>query len=67
MARQDEHLHLTWTEQAAAILPPGSGREGFGTTLEKAALQGLKGDLSRNWRPEGLQLRLVLPLHTLES
>jgi len=66
LVNEDEKLHLTWEESggpAEAVTTPS--REGFGSTLERAALQGIKGDLTREWAPEGLRLRLVVPLASL--
>lgn len=65
LARDDDHLYLTWTEETSSLVSNENIREGFGTTLEKAALQGLNGDLSREWRSEGLKLRLTIPLVNL--
>lgn len=67
LARDDERLHLVWNERAASPLSIDISREGFGTTLERAALQGLKGDLSREWRTDGLKLELVVPLSSLSA
>lgn len=61
----DDTLHLEWREEAPKAHAPTTGREGFGTTLERAALQGLRGELERDWRPEGLRLTLVVPLASL--
>lgn len=67
LTRDGDLLRLVWNEQAASPLSPDISREGFGTTLEKAALQGIKGDLSREWRPEGLRLQLLVPLSSLAA
>lgn len=67
LSNDSEVLHLVWEEQSASSPPSGASREGFGTTLERAALQGLKGELVREWRPEGLRLRLVVPLVSLSA
>lgn len=65
VAAVDDTLHVTWDERGAIPVAEKQGREGFGTTLEKAALRGLGGSLSREWRPEGLSLVLTLPLKGL--
>lgn len=56
-------LHVTWDEHGPAVEAPV--REGFGTVLENAALRGLGGTLSRDWRPNGLCLSLHIPLERL--
>lgn len=65
LARNGDDLQLFWTEHVSAPLTRETAREGFGTTLEKAALQGVDGELSREWRPDGLTLRLSMPLAKL--
>ncbi len=63
----DELLDLQWNEHGSTPCPEASGREGFGTTLERAALQGLSGTIARDWRPDGLSLSLRIPLANLVS
>lgn len=67
LRKENEHLHMVWVEHATGPSPAGSSREGFGTTLERAALQGLNGELHREWHEQGLKLRLVMPLSSLSS
>ncbi|PWE52917.1 histidine kinase [Metarhizobium album] len=61
----DEILRLTWEERGVTAALDVSAREGFGTTLEKAALQGLKGSIEREWTNDGLSLSLDVPLTSL--
>ncbi|WP_160011189.1 sensor histidine kinase [Rhizobium sp. 18055] len=61
----DELLHLKWNEHGALGFAEASDREGFGTTLEKAALQGLSGTMEKDWRAEGLSLSVKVPLARL--
>ncbi|HEV7310325.1 response regulator [Ensifer sp.] len=63
----DEALHLRWSERASKDLSEVSDREGFGTTLERVALQGLNGTLVRDWRTDGLCLSLRIPLRDLAA
>ncbi|WP_439630890.1 hypothetical protein [Shinella sp.] len=42
-----------------------TNREGFGTTLEKAVLEGLGGALLRDWKQEGLVMTITMPLEKL--
>ncbi len=59
-------LDLTWTELGGpAIASPPEG-EGFGATLARATVKDqLGGEISREWRPEGLVIRLSLPRERL--
>jgi hypothetical protein len=40
-------------------------REAFGTTLEKAAIKGLDGTLTREWKAHGLDLVVSIPIQRL--
>ena len=61
----DDFLHVTWEERGSASTEGPSVREGFGTTLERAALTGLGGTISRDWQRNGLSLLLKVPLASL--
>lgn len=60
-----EELHLNWNECSSAGVKSTSDHEGFGTTLENAALQGLNGRIHKDWQNNGLHLSLKVPLATL--
>ena len=51
---------LTWTEHdGPPVVRRGGGGEGFGTLLAHATIERqLNGEISRDWRPEGLTIRL---------
>lgn len=54
-----EQLVLTWTERGGPPIRSEPTVEGFGTLLSKATARGhLGGDIQREWRPEGLFLKL---------
>ncbi len=58
-AEAGERLVLTWTEQGGPSIRSEPTIEGFGTLLSKATARGhLGGDIQREWRPEGLFLKL---------
>lgn len=61
----DGSLHLVWTELGASASEGEPTREGFGSTLERAGIQSLGGELSREWRPEGMHLSLKVPIARL--
>lgn len=61
----EEMLHLSWIERGSPSAADTATREGFGATLERAALQGLKGTIRRDWTSEGLALLLEMPLASL--
>lgn len=65
LATIEDRLHLNWTESGAPCREQGAEREGFGSTLERAALRGIDGELTKEWRPGGLSLRLQMPLSSL--
>ncbi|MCO5734176.1 response regulator [Rhizobium sp. SSA_523] len=61
----DEQLTIGWHEHGLCGINATPEREGFGTRLEQAALSGLGGTISRNWREDGLSLDVQIPLGKL--
>ena len=54
-----ERFILTWVERGGPSVERRSDGEGFGTLLGKATVQNqLGGDIVRDWKPEGLSIRL---------
>ncbi|WP_341487768.1 PAS domain S-box protein [Pararhizobium sp. A13] len=54
-----EHFVLTWTERGGPPVDRSGDGEGFGTLLGKATVRNqLGGDIVRDWKPEGLSIRL---------
>jgi PAS domain S-box-containing protein len=57
---------ITWSEQGGPEVAPPIGNEGFGDLLVRATVAGqLRGDISREWKPEGLVIRLSVPRERL--
>jgi two-component sensor histidine kinase len=57
-----ETVVITWSEHGGPPVVPPIGNEGFGDLLIRATVAGqLGGDISREWKPEGLVIRLSLP------
>jgi len=53
---------LTWTERGGPPIERQSDAEGFGTLLARITVSGqLGGEISRDWQPEGLVIRLSFP------
>jgi PAS domain S-box-containing protein len=53
---------ITWSEHGGPPVAPPIGKEGFGDRLVRATVTGqLGGDISREWKPEGLVIRLSVP------
>lgn len=58
-SNEGEQFSLTWTEGGGPNIHSEPVAEGFGTLLSKATARGqLGGDIQREWRPEGLFLKL---------
>jgi len=58
-ADEGEQFSLTWIERGGPSIPAEPVAEGFGTLLSTATARGqLGGDILREWRPEGLFLKL---------
>jgi two-component sensor histidine kinase len=52
---------LVWTERSSTLVEEPTSA-GFGSTLMRRAIEGqLGGTIERQWRPEGLCLRFLLP------
>ena len=57
---------ITWSERGGPRVAPPIGNEGFGDFLVRATVGGqLGGDISREWKPEGLLIRLSVPRERL--
>jgi two-component sensor histidine kinase len=59
---------LRWTERGGPAITGAPSSEGFGTKLAGATVVAqLGGQIERDWEPEGLTLRLVLPVEKLKQ
>ncbi|WP_232469091.1 sensor histidine kinase [Croceicoccus marinus] len=67
LAMQDDRLTMTWAETNARSPKRKERREGFGSTLERAALTGIGATLTRSWRSDGLTIDFAVPLQRLVS
>lgn len=57
---------LTWNEIGGPAISEPEVLTGFGTRLVAMSVEGqMRGTLSRNWRPEGLEVSVWLPLEAL--
>jgi two-component sensor histidine kinase len=57
---------VTWTELGGPPVASPANNNGFGVLLVRATVTGqLGGELSRDWRPEGLVIRLSVPRERL--
>jgi PAS domain S-box-containing protein len=58
----DGQVALTWTERGGPRIDHQSDGEGFGSLLAHATVNSqFAGEISRNWNPEGLTIRLTFP------
>jgi PAS domain S-box-containing protein len=60
-ANHRETLVVTWTERGGPEVVPPTGNNGFGELLIRTTIAGLGGEISRDWQPEGLVIRLSMP------
>ncbi|WP_339872862.1 PAS domain-containing protein [uncultured Brevundimonas sp.] len=58
---QGRDLVLVWSESGGPALTAPE-RTGFGSRLVEQLARQLRAEVSREWRPDGLQVRLVMPL-----
>jgi two-component sensor histidine kinase len=66
-ANHGETLVVTWTERGGPEVEPPTGNNGFGDFLIRSTIAGVGGEISRDWQPEGLVIRLSLPRARLTS
>ncbi|MEX2743749.1 PAS domain S-box protein [Rhizobium mongolense] len=59
---------LTWTERDGPPVMQAADGDGFGTTLGRATVRSqLGGEIQRDWKPEGLVIRLSVPRDRLQA
>jgi PAS domain S-box-containing protein len=65
-AEEGDNFVLIWTERGGPPVDREIDGEGFGTLLAKATVGGqLGGEILRDWKPEGLSIRLVVAAERL--
>jgi PAS domain S-box-containing protein len=63
-----DELQINWREHGGPILDGPAVREGFGSMLARATVKHqLGGSIVREWNPEGLTIKLVVPLSRLSA
>lgn len=63
-----EKFVLVWTERGGPRVEQQHDGDGFGTLLARATVQSqLGGEISRDWKPEGLAIRLAVAADRLNS
>lgn len=64
--REEERFSLTWSEHGASPIQGQPEGEGFGSVLERATVRDqLNGEIEREWKPDGLSIRLSFPRQSL--
>ncbi|MFZ1883936.1 MAG: PAS domain S-box protein [Rhodoplanes sp.] len=64
--REGKHFSLTWSEHGVSPVQQRPEGEGFGSVLERATVQDqLNGEIEREWKPDGLTIRLSFPRESL--
>jgi PAS domain S-box-containing protein len=65
---ENDELLLTWREDGGPALTGRPESEGFGSLLARTTVRSqLGGELSRDWKPEGLIVYLSVPLERLTT
>ncbi|NIJ17428.1 sensor histidine kinase [Sphingobium vermicomposti] len=63
--REDGDIRIDWHEEGGPIVTPASA-EGFGSRLMQLSVERqLGGDMVRDWRPEGLAIKLRIPFRSM--
>ena len=67
-AERGQDVVITWTEQGGPTVNSPTEANGFGAFLTRATVTGqLGGEISQDWKPEGLVIRLSVPRERLTS
>src|SRR5690606_34490315 len=66
-SEEEANFIITWVERSKPVTNPGAESEGFGTRLTQSAVRQLGGEISREWRPEGLWIRISIPRERLSG
>ena len=68
LAEEGDTIVLDWTERGGPPVAPPSKGEGFGNVLSRIAVTSqLDGEIVRDWKPEGLAIRLSVCRSRLTS
>jgi two-component sensor histidine kinase len=62
----EKDLRLQWREAGGPATKPPE-KHGYGARLVKATIEQLGGTIEYDWRPEGLIMRLRLPIASLDG
>ena len=61
--RSEDHAALCWVERGGPMVTAPDGLQGFGSQLiELSAVRQLGGTVERDWQPEGLVVKITIPL-----
>ena len=67
-AEEGDLIVVHWTERGGPPVTAPTGKLGFGDVLSRIAVSDqLGGEIVREWRPEGLAIRLSVPRSRLEA
>ena len=65
-AEDEDDFIVIWSERGGPTVHSSNQNDGFGTLLAKGTVEGqLGGEIWRDWRPEGLNVRLKVPRNRL--
>jgi PAS domain S-box-containing protein len=68
LAEERDAIIVHWIERGGPRVSPPTGAEGFGGVLSRIAVANqLGGEIARDWKPEGLAIRLSVPRLRLET
>ncbi len=59
---EQDKLALDWREHCPEPVSEPTGRAGFGSTLLEGSMRQLSGELTRTYHPDGIEVRIVVPL-----
>src|SRR5262245_24869184 len=66
-SQQGDRIHMVWAERGGPGVSSPDGKEGFGSFLARGVVQQYDGDLTRDWRRDGLVARVTVRADRLTS
>jgi len=66
-SQQGDRIHMVWAERGGLGVSSPDGSEGFGSFLARGVVQQYDGDLIRDWRRDGLVVRVTVRADRLKN
>ena len=65
--QRGDRLIVSWIEREGPPVPPPASTEGFGSYLAKATVKTLNGQITHDWDPAGVTVRLDVAVNRVQG